>query len=188
MKKRKLWLFVLVPLAGLVLAIVLISARSPKPVVPPAQVVSAAAPAQRPARANIWQRPAVADDPASRERRWQNENALMETASEAISATLTGTEWTDQERSQLRAGFADYRTGCLRIIKEPGAFANPADVDDPGLPWNVYEHRLQQILGKERAEAFENQYRERHLILVKSRRAGHMSAVMSAAGKQAAQP
>lgn len=186
MKKYKLWLFVLLPLAGLSLTAVLIASRGEYPTAPQAEN-SAPTPSQRPASSNIWQRRPVPDNPVERERRLQNENALLETASEAISATLTAMRLTEGESSQIRQGFADYRTGCLRIIHEPGAFPSLADTTNPGLPWNVYEHRLQQILGKERAEKFENEYRGQHVSIVKSRRAGLRSAGISAAIKQAAE-
>jgi hypothetical protein len=185
MKKDKLWLFVLLPLTGISLTAVLIASSGESPTAPQAEN-AAPTPSLRPASSTIWQRPPAPDDPTERERRLQNENALLETASEAMSAVLTALGLTEAESSEIRQGFADYRTGCLRIIHEPDAFPSPADTTNPGLPWNAYEHRLQQILGKERAEKFENEYRGQHVSIVKSRRAGIRSAGISAAVKQAA--
>jgi len=186
MKKYKVWLFVLLPLTGISLTAMLVSLRGDNPTAPQSEN-SSPRPSRKPAGSTIWQRPPAPDNPAERERRLQNENFLLETASEAVSAALMAMGLPEEERSQIRQGFADYRTGCLSIIQEPGAFPSPTDTTNPGLPWNVYEHRLQQILGNERAEAFENEYRGQHLSIVKSRRAGLRSAGISAAIKQAAE-
>jgi hypothetical protein len=92
---------------------------------------------------------------------------------------------TGEQKSQILQSYAEYRTRCQQIISHPSEFPSPADATNPELPWNIYEHRLQQILGQELAAAFETEYRLQHQTLVKSRRAEHRSAVMSAAVEHA---
>ena len=182
MKKRKLWLWVLLPLIGAVVASLFVSSASRRgsatvpqleetPALRPS-VVPAAAPSPALAGSNIWQRPPVPDDPVKREVRLQLEPALMDTAGEAVGATIPAMGLSGEEGAQIRQAFADYKAGCLRVIRGPDAFRKDSDPAEAALPWNVYRHQLREILGEERADKFENEYRNQRLRLAKARRGG----------------
>jgi hypothetical protein len=182
MKKRKLCFFVLVPLIGAVVASLFVSSASRRgsATVPQLDETPASRPWGMPAAApspalggsNIWQRPPVPDEPVKREVRLQIEPAFMETAGEAIGATIPAMGFSDEEGSKIRQAFSEYKTGCLRVIRGPGAFRSDSDPTEAALPWNVYHHQLREILGEERAEKFENEYRDQRLRIVKARRTG----------------
>jgi hypothetical protein len=74
-----------------------------------------------------------------------------------------------------------------RLASACASASSVRDVCIVALPWNIFEQRLQQILGKERAQTFEREYRGQHLSIVKSRRAAIRSVGISAAMKQAAE-
>lgn len=179
MKRRKLWILVLLLLAGMVLAAVMRSSSSHRelPTGPLEENERVSAPSPVPApvppSSNVWYRPPVPDDPVRREVRRQSELQLMETAGEAMSGALPSMGFTEEEVSQVRQGFDDYKAGCLRIVRERIAPRKTADSTDATLPWNVYHQRLQQILGEERAGKLESAFREQQLNLVKSHRARH---------------
>jgi hypothetical protein len=182
MKKRKLfWLFVLVPPLAAVLASVFASSSSrsksatataptldePPTLMPSATREQAPLPAQ--GGQNIWKRPPLPDDPVKREVRLQLEPGLMETAGKAVEAAIPVMGFTEEEGSQIRQAFAAYKDGCLRVLRGPGAFRSDSDPAEAALPWNMYHHQLREILGEERAEKFEDEYRAQRLTVTRTR-------------------
>jgi hypothetical protein len=192
MKKVKLWLVVLLSLAGIALGIVLLfgsrhesssvaslalstsNATNPIPEQPSEQT---------PKQKNVWARPqhAKADNPVDRERMLQNENIRMDIALQAHESVWKTMALREDEKSRLRQSFVEYRTGSLRMIERPSEFAGVAQDDtNPTLPWNVYERRLKEILGIERYKEFEQSYRKEQFMLVKMRQAVRKAAMVKA--------
>ena len=176
MKRSNLWLLILLTLAGIALAVVVLRPKrdGAKPPTVARQEQSPARPARK---GNIWARPslAVPQDAAKREQRLRSESFFMDIANEANEATWNAMQTSDDERARLRQSFAEYRTGCMRIIEHPSEFPSSADSNDPNLPWNIYERQLKGVLGNERYESFVAQYRVERRARQSSRKAAYIS-------------